>query len=197
VRQHAGGVEVESAAGPIAAGAAILAVPVNLLPHIAFNPPLPPATAEAAGSNAGRAYKIWFRARGVPERSLAAGRGDGIHWLYADRVAGGDTYALGFGYESSGFDPADADQAARALRAFWPDAELIAHDHHDWNADPWSRGTWATATAGRSELLTAARFSPHERIAFATADVAPHEAGWIEGALIAGEAAANWALARL
>jgi monoamine oxidase len=195
VRQSEGGVEIESEAGTLAAGRAILAVPVNLLPAIAFEPALPEPTGQAAGSNAGRAVKLWLRARGLPERSLAAGRGEGIHWIYADRVVDGDTYALGFGYETPGFNPADRAQAERALRTFWPEAELVAHDHHDWNADPWARGTWATATVGRSELLTNGRFTPHGRIAFATADVAPHEAGWIEGALHAGAEAARWAAA--
>jgi monoamine oxidase len=196
VRQTAGGVEVETSAGTFSAATAILAVPVNALPEIAFEPALPGPTAQAEGSNAGRAVKLWFRARGVPERSLAAGRGEGIHWIYADRVVDGDTYALGFGYETTGFDPGNHVHAERALRAFWPEADLLGHDHHDWNADPWSRGTWATATVGRSELLTHARFPPHGRIAFATADVAPHEAGWIEGALLAGAEAARWAAGR-
>ena len=49
---------------------------------------------------------------------------------------------------------------------------------------------------GRAELLTAERFPPHGRIAFATSDVASHEPGWIEGALVAGAAAARWAGAR-
>ena len=41
--------------------------------------------------------------------------------------------------------------------------ELVASDHHDWIADPFSRGTWATAPVGRAELLTAERFPPHGR----------------------------------
>jgi monoamine oxidase len=191
VSQTASGVELETAGGAVAARAAILAVPVNVLGDIAFDPPLPPPTAEAVGTNAGRALKIWFRARDIPDRSLAAGRGEGVHWIYADRVVDGDTYALGFGFESPDFDPADRGQVARALRAFWPEADLIDHAYHDWNADPYSRGTWATATVGRVELLTAGRFPAHRRVVFATADVAEHEAGWIEGALIAGASAAR------
>ena len=71
--------------------------------------------------------------------------------------------------------------------------KLVASDRHDWIGDPFSRGTWATATVGRAELLSAERFPPFGRIAFATADVAAEEAGWIEGALRAGAAAARWA----
>ena len=44
----------------------MLALPVNSLPAIGFEPALPAATAEALGWNAGRARKLWLRARGVP-----------------------------------------------------------------------------------------------------------------------------------
>ena len=88
---------------------------------------------------------------------------------------------IGFGYQDPAFDPASHTDVERALRAFFPDAELVASDHHDWIADPYARGTWATATVGRAELLTAERFPPHGRIAFATSDVAPAEAGLDRG----------------
>jgi monoamine oxidase len=195
VRQDDRGVELTVADGStFRASRAVLALPVNALPSVGFAPTLPGATAEALGTNAGRALKVWMRARGVPPGVLAAGAGEGLHWLYADRVLeGGDVLLLGFGYEDEAFDPGDRGDVERALRAFFPEAELAAFDHHDWNADPFSRGTWATAPVGRAEVLSAERFPPHGRVAFATADVAPREAGWIEGALVAGAAAARWA----
>ncbi|MDX6377393.1 MAG: hypothetical protein QOE98_1696, partial [Gaiellaceae bacterium] len=70
-------------------------------------------------------------------------------------------------------------------------------DLHDWNADVHSLGTWATATVGKAELLTAERFPPHGRLCFAGADIAAHDAGWIEGALRSGADAASWAGAAL
>ncbi len=196
VRQDAAGVELELAGGSTCrAPRAVLALPVNALPAIGFAPALPAATAEALGANAGRARKLWLRARGVPPGVLAAGRGEGLHWLYADRVLDdGDVLLLGFGYEDPAFDPDARADVERALRAFFPEAELIASDHHDWIADRFARGTWATAPVGRAGLLTPERFPPHGRIAFATSDVATHEAGWIEGALVAGAAAARWAM---
>ena len=108
---------------------AVVALPINVLPNVAFDPPLPAATAEAAGTNAGRAYKIWFHARGLPAASVAAGAGVGVDWIYADRDLGdGTVLALGFGYEDPSFDPHDAAQVEAALRAFWPEAELLAYD---------------------------------------------------------------------
>ena len=195
VRQDGAVVEIGLAGGASCrASRAVLALPVNALPAIAFDPPLPAPTAEALGSNAGRARKVWVRARGVPEGVLAAGAGEGLHWMYADRtLAGGDVLLIAFGYEDPAFDPAAQADVERALQAFFPDAELIASDHHDWIADPFSLGTWATATVGRAELLSAGRFPPHGRIAFATSDVASHEPGWIEGAFVSGAAAGRWA----
>jgi monoamine oxidase len=197
IRDDGSGVDVGIAGGgSIRAGRVVLALPVNTLPALGFEPELPAATTEALGTNAGRARKVWMRARGVPPGVLAAGAGEGLHWLYADRVLDdGDVLLLGFGYEDPAFDAGAHADVQRALRAFFPDAELIACDHHDWIADPFSRGTWATATVGCAALLTPGRFPPHGRIAFATSDVAQREPGWIEGALCAGAAAARWALA--
>ena len=118
----------------------------------------------------------------MPSGVLAAGAGEGLDWLYADRtLAGGDVLLLGFGYEDPAFDPSAHADVERALRAFFPEAELVASDRHDWIGDPFSRGTWATATVGRAELLSAERFPPHGRIAFATSDVAAEEAGLDRG----------------
>jgi monoamine oxidase len=196
VTQSSGGVTVELRGGEaLASRVAIVAIPVNVLPHLRFDPSLPPAAAAAAGANAGRAIKLWFRARGVPPASLAAGRGAGVDWLYSDRqLPDGSVLALGFGHDDPGFDPTSRADAEGALHAFWPDAELVAHDVHDWNADPWARGTWLTEPAGRAGLISSASFPPHGRIAFAGADVAPREAGWIAGALASGAEAARWAI---
>ena len=198
VRQDGSGVQIGLAGGAsYRAACAVLALPVNTLPAIAFEPALPAPTAEALGSNAGRARKVWLRARGVPGGVLAAGAGEGLHWMYADRTLdGGDVLLIAFGYEDPAFDPASRADVEGALHAFFPEAQLISSDHHDWIADPFSRGTWATATVGRAELLRAERFPSCDRIAFATSDVAPQEAGWIEGALIAGAVAGRWAGAR-
>ena len=188
VRQDAGGVERRARRRLAAPRAhAIVALPVNVLPHVAFEPPLPPRHGGGARERTpGRAYKLWFRARGLPAGSVAAGAGAGVAWIYADHDLGdGTVLALGFGYEDASFDPADPAQAAGALRALWPEAELVAYDYHDWNTDPRSRGTWPTATVGQGRTAHAERFPPHGRVYFAGADVAPHDAGWIEGALVA------------
>ena len=66
------------------AEALVLAVPLNCLPGIAFEPALPPGVAEAAGANAGRAVKVLMLVRGVAPHGIAVGIGPGLNWLYAD-----------------------------------------------------------------------------------------------------------------
>ncbi len=198
VSEAADGVRVFGEMGPLAAGRwAILAVPINVLGHIDIEPPLPDPAGSIAGQNAGRALKVWMRARGLPTESLAAGHGRGLHWIYADReLADGTVLALGFGYQDGAFDPTSQAAVGEALAAFWPEARLIAHAAHDWNADPFSRGTWLTEIPGRP-LPAAGGPVSGRRLVLAGSDVARREAGWIEGALVSGAAAASHIAAEL
>ena len=167
----------------------VVAVPINCLPGIRFEPALPDRVAEAAGANAGSALKVVMLARGVAPHGIAVGVGDGLHWWYADDEVDGLVRITGFGWETEGFDASQRADVERALAAFFPEAELVEHLHHDWIGDRASRGTWLTAPAGRLDLVDPARFRPCRRIAFAGSDVAEDHAGWFEGALTSAAAA--------
>ena len=185
------GVVCTTASGDVhEAEALVLAVPLNCLPQISFAPALPPRVAEAAGANAGRAVKVLMLARGVEPHGIAVGIGPGLNWLYADTAEEGSVLVTGFGWQDDRFDPAARRHVERALRAFHPDAELVDWAQHDWIADPASRGTWLTAPAGRIDLVSPDRFDPVGRVAFAGSDMARQHAGWFEGALVSGAAAA-------
>ncbi|HXO09953.1 MAG TPA: FAD-dependent oxidoreductase [Solirubrobacteraceae bacterium] len=174
----------------VTADAVVLALPLNTLDRIRFAPALPERLRASFGKNRGRALKMWLRTRGVPPASLAAGRGRGLDLLLADRAVDGDQLLVAFGPATTRFDPTDGRDVQAALQAFYPEAELIAFDSHDWNADPFSRGTWATSPVDDIDALSHRRFAPVGRVAFASSDFAPEAGGWIEGALAAGEAAA-------
>jgi monoamine oxidase len=192
VRTNHDEVTVLTAAGAeIRAVAVIVAVPVNVLPTITFDPPLPARVEEAAGRNAGAALKVLMLVRGVPPHGIAVGVGEGLHWWYVDDEQDGLVRVTGFGWEDPAFDPADRHHVERALAAFFPEATLEAFVSHDWIGDPASRGTWLTAPAGAIDLLEPSRFRPAGRIFFAGSDVAEEEAGWFEGALRSGSAAAR------
>lgn len=190
VRHDEHGVTVTTVGGSLSAAAAVVALPVNVLPDIDVEPPLPARARAAAGSSAGTALKVWLLTRGVPVHALAFGRGLGVHLLYADRAVGDQTLVVGFGWATAGFDPTDTDQLADALHRFFPDADLVAHTTYDWVGDPASRGTWACPPAGGPELLRAESFPPLGRVRFAGSDIAPVHPGWFEGALASGAVAA-------
>jgi monoamine oxidase len=175
----------------------VVAVPINCLSAIAFEPPLPARVREAAGANAGAALKVVLLARGVAPHGIAAGIGHGLHWWYVDDEVEGLVRITGFGWETGDFDAASRAHVARALAAFFPEAELVDHLSHDWIADDAARGTWLTSPAGCLDLVDPARFRPHGRIVFAGADVAERHAGWFEGALASGADAARDLAARL
>lgn len=188
----------ETGAGErLAADALILAVPLNCLPEIRVSPGLPAEVAEAAGANAGAAVKVVMRVRGVDPYGIAVGIGPGLNWLYADGEQDGDVLVTGFGWQDAAFDGSDRAHVERALRAFHPEAELIDWRHHDWIGDPASRGTWLTAPAGAIDLVDPRRFRPAGRICFAGSDLAEEHAGWFEGAVRSGAAAAQHLLGTL
>ena len=145
--------------------------------------------AEAAGANAGTAVKVLMLARGVQPHGIAVGIGPGLNWLYADSRA---TAGAGHRLRLAGrpLDPAAREQVERALPAFFPEAELVDWAHHDWNADPASRGTWLTAPAGRIDLVSPARFEPVGRIAFAGSDMAASTRAGSRVRCVSGAAAA-------
>jgi monoamine oxidase len=98
---------------------------------------------------------------------------------------------MGFSVQDP-IDLADHDAVVRAVHAHLPDATVLATDGHDWVNDPFSKGTWLSVPPtwfrdGTFEALEV----PEGRLAFAGSDIASEGAGWIEGAIASGSAAAT------
>ncbi len=171
------------------AGAAIVALPVNVWKDVGFTPGLSaPKQALAEAGHAGHSVKVWALTGGVREfvRGLAD---DGpIAYLRTERLLPGDRALLvGFGADPT-FDPTDPAAVERAIRRFLPEAELLACDGHDWNGDRFSRGTWFAARPG---LPGPAELGELEgRLAFAGGDLSPTMPGTLDGAIGSGRAAA-------
>ena len=172
------------------ARAVVIAVPINCLPNIACSPAWPTPVAEGAGNNAGSATKVLMLVRGIEPHGIAVGAGEGLHWWYADDAIDDVVRVTGFGWAVDDFDPSDRGDVERALAAYFPEGELVTFTQHDWVGDAHSLGTWLTAPAGQPDLVDPDRFAPFACAAFAGSDVAHHRAGWFEGALISGAAAA-------
>jgi monoamine oxidase len=84
-----------------------------------------------------------------------------------------------------------SDAATDAVARFFPEAELLAVDWHDWNRDPFSRGAWVTSRLGAESDLSHETWKRHGRLAFASSDISPEGAGWFDAAAISGAAAAQ------
>ena len=198
VSQDSGGVTVRAADGvSLRAALCVLAVPINVLPEIALDPPLAPVVRDAlTDGHACRVAKVWMLATGVPHGMLAAGWGTPLHWLAAQepavRTADGDAQlVVGFAIDGA-LDVADDRAVEDALRAYAPDARVLATHSHDWNADPWSRGGWLNPPVGWATRHVLERLAqPHGRVLFAGSDVAVEHAGWMAGAIASGHAQAR------
>jgi monoamine oxidase len=111
--------------------------------------------------------------------------------MFSERLAAdGAAYVVGFGVAANGWEPQIPEDIEVAVQRFFPEGRLLDCDWHDWNHDPFSRGTWVAATLDRPEAHAASTWSMTNRLAFASSDFASAEAGWFEGAIISGETAA-------
>jgi monoamine oxidase len=194
ISQDDGGVTVRTEDGAtLRAAACVLAVPINTIPSIEFDPPLGRERLEPLElGHACRMTKVWMLATGVPDRMLAAGWGTPFYWLAAQAPPVDDAQlVVAFALEGS-VDPGDLEELQRALRAYAPDARVLAADHHDWTGDRWSQGGWAAWRAGWEAAGVFERIAaPHGRVVMAGSDVSDEFAGWMAGAIKSGRAAAR------
>lgn len=175
----------------VKARAAICAVPLNALRTIDFAPAVSAKKHQAiALGHGGRSLKLWLKVAGVAPGILASGGPGGLRWLFSERLAGdGTTLIVGFALDDGTLDPTDRTSVAASLARFFPEAELIGWDWHDWIGDPWSRGTWVAVPADAAWIGDPATWSREGRLAFATSDFADTAPGWFDGAIRSGEAA--------
>ena len=192
VEQDSLGVKVTAGGGVHSARTCVLALGINQMQGIVFAPGLSTAKQQAvARGHGGRSFKLWIRAEGVPVGTLVTGDGSGIEFAFAERAGeNGTTLIVAFGLMGDANRPGDAAWVRAQAAKLFPNARIVSHDWHDWVNDPFARGTWVAAFAGHEAGLDAANWQPEGRIAFASSDYAREQAGWFEGAVIAGEDAA-------
>jgi monoamine oxidase len=184
----------------LAARFCVLAVPINVMGSLDVRPGFtrPRSDALATGHPC-RPTKVFMSATGVPDGLIGAGWGTPLHWLTAIGAPHGDDGQLVVGFAMDGaLDVSDPEAVEAALRVYAPQARVRAIDTYNWNADPFSKGAWATPPAGwESAGLVDALAAPHGRVLMAGSDVAVEHGGWIAGAIASGRATAQHALALL
>jgi monoamine oxidase len=173
--------------------ALVLATGVNALRTIDLPRGLlsPEQARAAARGHIGAACKLLLSVEGVEPGALATGGPVGVQLLWADkRLSDGTTLVIGFGPVEAARGATDDDVAA-ILARFFPAARLSAWTWHDWVADPWSAGTWATPAMGDEDFFEWPVWASRGRIFFASSDFGPKDAGWFEGAVHCGRATAG------
>jgi monoamine oxidase len=189
VRQNGDGVEVETRDGELfAARTVVVAVPINALGAIEFEPHLsePKRQATALGQ-ASRGIKIFMRARG--DRVLQNAIRPRHPFGYLDTellLDDGEQLMIGFGLDATSCDASDRSAVQRQLDEILPGYELLDATAHDWLSDPFSAGTWAIHRPGWYEHFHAAMQEPENRVVLAGADIANGWAGFMDGAIESG-----------
>ncbi|WP_374377660.1 flavin monoamine oxidase family protein [Dongia sp.] len=199
VEQSADGVKVIARDGRhLAAKAAIVALPFNILGDIDFAGALSASQQQSAQrGHDGRAVKLWLRLKGVPQGHLVTGGLGPLQWLFTPYAPdNGTILAVAFGLDDGSWHPNRRADVAAGLAAIAPQAELIGWDWHDWCGDPFARGTWLSTPAHGADL-SSGTWARAGRLSFATSDIAPDGAGWFEGAMASGEQAADTVSAML
>jgi monoamine oxidase len=174
------------ASGRVMTGdAAVLALPVASLRHVAFDPPL---TGSAAiwrtHGHEGRAVKAVVEITGAGPGTLATGEARGWRWMWTDEGPSA-TILTAFGLA----DEAVLTDLPAAIATALPGAHTGAIHHHDWCADLFACGTWVAPPFAHAAAY--APVPPQGRLHFAGSDIAGSGQGWFEGAVVSGQAAAD------
>jgi monoamine oxidase len=184
--------------GTFDALAAVVAVPLNTWKNIAFSPALSAAKEEfTAEELAGHDVKVWAQVRGIPDYSAALGWNTPLQWLSCEFLREDGSIMCGFAFNEDEMDPKDRGSVERAIHDYFPEGEVVQWWSEDFNASPYSLGTWTAFRPGQITKFGAASRQAEGLLSFATADVAVGFSGWIEGALESGARAAEETLEKL
>ena len=166
----------------------IVAVPVNALGAIEFDPPLSEDKRSAiALGQASRGVKLFIRARGERVFHNTIRPGHPFGYLSTEElVDDGTQLMLGFGLDAELCATDDRARVQRELDAILPGYEVIDATAHDWLADEFARGTWAIHRPGWYEHHHAAMQGPEGRVLLAGSDIADGWSGFIDGAIESG-----------
>ncbi len=197
VAQADGRVEVHTRAGEtIEARRVVVAVPLNALRGIEFDPPLSETKRAAIDlGQASRGVKIFIHARGEAVFTNGIKPEHPFGYLDTEIIYSDDTQLMiGFGYDAEICDATDLAAVQRQLDDIIPGYEAIAATAHDWLADEFSRGTWAIHRPGWYTDYHAEMQRPEGSVLLAGSDFANGWAGFMDGAIESGLRAGAWAL---
>lgn len=187
--QSEAGVTLQTSEGERTASAAIVAVPVNTLGAIRFDPELSDTKQEATREGLiSLGVKIWAKlAGGFP--SVFAAAPDRFPLSFVETFAStedGGTVVLAFGPSATALSPSDPEAVAKAIEDMMPGARVEEVGGHDWARDPFARQTWATYSPGTWLRWVPELERMEGRIAFAGSDIARGWGSYMDGAIETG-----------
>ena len=109
-----------------------------------------------------------------------------LNFLWTEYVDEDSQILVGFGTSDTLLNINSEEAVQSAIRIFLPKAELLEFFTYDWNADPYSKGTWCmyrpnVLTEDFEELQ-----ANQGNIYFSGADIARGWRGFIDGAIESG-----------
>ncbi|MBM7417403.1 MULTISPECIES: NAD(P)/FAD-dependent oxidoreductase [Nocardiaceae] len=202
IAQDSDGVTVSTVDGQhVDARVCVLATPTNVIRHIDIVPGLDAEKQKVLAHNhVSRATKACILVRNLGGRPFATGTGTFQMISHAYQVDDERDILYAFGCKGGDDDIDLNDRAAvrAAVHQYYPDTEVLAVDHHDWNADPLFDGTYRVDRAHEALTSLAVLNRPEDRIVLAGTDVDDSVwRTWMEGALNSAIFAAGHADARL
>ncbi len=189
IRQSQGQVIVTSSTGETyQARRLIVAVPLNCLADIDFEPALNPRKIRVSGErHTGSGTKLYAQIKG--KKPLFVGHGTEttpLCFLWTEYDDADSQILVGFGTSHDLLDTNSEEAVVNAVRDYLPDAEVTDFYTYNWNVDPYAKGTWCMY---RPNVLTQ-DFEALQRseglIHFAGADIANGWRGFIDGAVESG-----------
>jgi pseudooxynicotine oxidase len=195
IRQRDEAVEVETRAGELVAAArTVVAVPLNTLGAIEFEPALSELKREGiALGQASRGIKIFIHAEGDPASQNAIRPGHPFGYLDTEfSEPDGSQIMIGFGADAAVCDAGDLAAVQHQLDQIIPGYRATDATAHDWLADEFSQGTWAIHRPGWYSRYYEEMRRPQGRVFLAGSDLAAGWAGFIDGAIESGLRAGAW-----
>ena len=166
----------------------VVALPLNCLNDIDFTPKISSTKQRVSEArHTGSGIKIYARTR--KKYPIFLGHGNyqmPLCFLFTEYDDDDDQLLVGFGVDPDRLDIHNSEAISAAMLQFVPNLEIGETLSHDWNQDPYARGTWCmyrpnTLTNDLSELQRS-----EGNVYFAGADIASGWRGFIDGAIESG-----------
>ena len=168
--------------------AVVVAVPLNTLAGIQFDPPLSDGKLAAVQKRfAGTGLKVYVRIRGGQLPFSAQGEETwplSSVWTEYEDAEG--QVLVGFGADSKRLNVHDIDAVTEAVKVYDRRLEVSDVLGYDWQSDPYARGTWCSLRPGQFSTEIPALRRPTNGLFFAGSDLAQSWQGTIDGAIETG-----------